>query len=843
MDSDDGAAMSSGDDVGAAPGEGNADWDDDDAEFYVPAGRGAARRKRSGERGARRSRRGAAPSFVRGATETETTTGTEPRPDHAAAGASSRAGLGFSAGAPGPGALGAGGAAPGVVAGGKTNDEFRALLRGRQGGPSPPRGAPPPKKRLGSVNVARMGTWEKHTKGFGSKMLAKMGFKGRLGKEEDGVSRHVEVRVRPNAMGLGYGGFKEAAALSVNRQIERELGSGAGDGADASAGPGGESSGGAPRALSGIEAEVAVSEGWRRGGKKRPRVQYAVLGADRGGGEAARQASDIVDMRGPEAVVLRAADGVARAPGPAQGAAEARPALGADLLRRVALHMGVLQEKALAAERRQRDHKRRRSAEAEQRSRAEREERRLHAELDDLSALDALLEACEESAPAHPESPRDALRRRIAALAEARRRFPSQCAAFGVEAAAAPSLRAALDAIVSPPELLEDPAGGLTGLRQLWAPLSPGRAADALDAALAEHGGRLVDLALRGAGAAKDPAGGVRLVAALASLGGAFEAKARQTVDATLPPALTAAVEGWRLGDEPPLHEVVLPWAPVARDAVRQVLPAVRQRLARLLRAGGAAALSQHGVNAVAGFRGAFEASAMRNFCERAVLPPLAKALAGVDFAAEDQRPARDALRAALRWHAALPDGFAAALMDAEVLPAWLHALQGMLAAGAASPRAVAQWYEAWVALWKATPAVAGAQPVLRARREATRMMRRRAEGHATEPPRREVVRGGRRRLEAAIAAVSAPARRRGRPAAADYAAKAPPPPPVGLREALAEAALERGLHFFPAEGAVDGRQLYRLGAERLYFDAGAIMVERGGRFAPASVRELVGTP
>eukprot|EP00956_Cyclotella_meneghiniana_P029067 scaffold69335_cov65-Cyclotella_meneghiniana.AAC.6 len=119
-----------------------------------------------------------------------------------------------------------------------------------------------------------LGKWEKHTKGIGMKLLSKMGYEGSGGlgakrrrkavtssvdqnssnkpeqsnglgqdvgnvnglgfkesepgpKSEEivkkGISRPVEVVVRPANLGLGYGSFKEASQLKVNRQIEAEV--------------------------------------------------------------------------------------------------------------------------------------------------------------------------------------------------------------------------------------------------------------------------------------------------------------------------------------------------------------------------------------------------------------------------------------------------------------------------------------------------------------------------------------------------------------------------------------------------------------------------------------------
>jgi tuftelin-interacting protein 11 len=50
-----------------------------------------------------------------------------------------------------------------------------------------------------------LGSWEKHTKGIGSKLLQKFGFTGRLGAKESGIDKAIEVTVRPVNVGLGFG--------------------------------------------------------------------------------------------------------------------------------------------------------------------------------------------------------------------------------------------------------------------------------------------------------------------------------------------------------------------------------------------------------------------------------------------------------------------------------------------------------------------------------------------------------------------------------------------------------------------------------------------------------------
>lgn len=72
---------------------------------------------------------------------------------------------------------------------------------------------------------SEFGKFEKHTKGFGLKMLEKMGFKGRLGKNEDGISKPIAVVERPKNVGLGFNGIKEFGSLTENKKTFGEISS------------------------------------------------------------------------------------------------------------------------------------------------------------------------------------------------------------------------------------------------------------------------------------------------------------------------------------------------------------------------------------------------------------------------------------------------------------------------------------------------------------------------------------------------------------------------------------------------------------------------------------------
>ena len=116
------------------------------------------------------------------------------------------------------------------VSGGKQERKAEPAGPTIQPPPPPP---PPPKRRAGLGAAAAappplpgekvdrdFATFEAHGKGFGTRMLEKMGWtKGQgIGKSGHGVVNPLESKLRPNSMGLGFGGFKETTAKAKLQQ-------------------------------------------------------------------------------------------------------------------------------------------------------------------------------------------------------------------------------------------------------------------------------------------------------------------------------------------------------------------------------------------------------------------------------------------------------------------------------------------------------------------------------------------------------------------------------------------------------------------------------------------------
>jgi len=142
------------------------------------------------------------------------------------------------------------------------------------------------------------------------KLLSKMGFKGRLGAKEKGVSTVVETVVRPSNLGLGFGSFKEMAQLANNKVFEAQL---RGEDVQDVRAPSSSSSGSgkSPRGPQSItDRLLKEQQSWKKSAAAAERLATApkkarkedkyVLSSSDLVQKASSQETLVVDMRGPD---------------------------------------------------------------------------------------------------------------------------------------------------------------------------------------------------------------------------------------------------------------------------------------------------------------------------------------------------------------------------------------------------------------------------------------------------------------------------------------------------------------------------------------------------------------
>jgi len=67
-----------------------------------------------------------------------------------------------------------------------------------------------------------IGSFEKHTRGIGSKIMSKICYEGKgLGKHAQGIVEPIMVEERPKYLGLGYGQSYGKSFKAVMKAIER----------------------------------------------------------------------------------------------------------------------------------------------------------------------------------------------------------------------------------------------------------------------------------------------------------------------------------------------------------------------------------------------------------------------------------------------------------------------------------------------------------------------------------------------------------------------------------------------------------------------------------------------
>lgn len=154
---------------------------------------------------------------------------------------------------------------------------------------------------VNAKNLRRADTsFERFTKGIGSKLLAKMGYVG-------GGMAPIDVKVRPKGIGIGFGNFDERTDGEKKAQKERDKAPGdkkkkKKDGDDDDDEDDGYDNDAMRNAAKSVAAEERARDGWKRGKQRTQRTQYitSLDSESRAAAESRSAAINVIDMRGPQ---------------------------------------------------------------------------------------------------------------------------------------------------------------------------------------------------------------------------------------------------------------------------------------------------------------------------------------------------------------------------------------------------------------------------------------------------------------------------------------------------------------------------------------------------------------
>lgn len=714
---------------------------------------------------------------------------------------------------------------------------------------------------LGSARTAKhtdrdFGKFQKLSGGLGLKLLQKMGYKsGGLGRRGQGIVNPVKAALRPQQMGLGYGGYKEKINFSQAEldAKEAEKSKAKNDVASESGGRGG---GGARRQR---------PANWRRGAAKPKRV-YKTVSELRGKAEARAAPELVIDMRGPNVRVAsldRVGELLASDPRPAEDDEDGwTPTAAQGTLPELKWNVDALVEhteaavhKALGAAR---------AAESkvaalrgQQKSLKKRVES-VRRNVMSFSRAVAAAEAALREAKGSGGAPLDKAIRLAQAFAAIRRDDELTYCECGLPlVAASASSKLVKSALISWNPSLAGRRGPSTenvvgALRALRTALSRANGDEAVyEALLTEAVLSPLTLALSMA-PPREFEGPVRLLAAMKNvLTAPIRAKVLNTA---IGPRLLAQIKAWdpRRDRSSPLHAWVHPWLDVLpSDSLHPVLNAVRERVASTLTRWDPK--DRSAVELIRPWVRVWPPKGLWDVLSRSVMPKLRRIASSLCVNPSNEDPAD--FRAIVDWAGVAPSHALADILLRHFFPKWLQALAQWLR-GDPDFQEVTDWYRGWKSL---IPDALRSHPVVVAQlKRGLSLIAAGSEGRSLDPILRgaaaafeEQVDGLRREAEAEghssggmkDSGISAAAKR----VRAAAAAAAGGAGGVNFREALSRFAMKNDVVFVPhpTRGPREGAPVFKFGRCNIILSGQNVLVEnkqtgRSAEWRPVALDQLV---
>jgi tuftelin-interacting protein 11 len=674
--------------------------------------------------------------------------------------------------------------------------------------------------------------FERHTKGIGSKLLAKMGYKPGegLGSKGSGISAPIEVKQRPKGAGLSYGGFEEAVEQLKKQQSH-------------------------PQQRQQQQQEDSLFtldefEDWKKGGDRKKgkmkikTIEEVVLQAD-------IRKEKIIDMTGPQTRILTSITDLSESKRTMLTNTSHLPELRHNLTLLTDLAESRIQQVN-------------RSMQHEKDKQFQLETARDSAD-DHLKQMDIALHRAQllrtridEGLRLVEQSDTQDLDELLGLFERLKCEFHEEYGRFHVTSLALAYAVPALKICLANWQVLEQPRLYLETFRK-WSNVLEGQEEPLRRP---KTGERLmlpfeslmytvwlprVRAVLNNDWVAHDYDGAVQLIDAWMDLLPAFIVET--LVDQVILPKLHRAVDSWNTkSDSTFVHLWLHPWLPLLGDELQIFYAPIRHKLASYLNDW--LPDNRYAYDMLAPWKDVFDSNDMEKLLRKRVLPKLRIALR--EFSIDPSRQTLEPFESVMLWKDLFAIDVFARIWEDEFFPKWLHTLYEWLTF---SPNPdymeIAQWFESWKTLFPSD--LAELVTIQHNFRIALDMMDRHLQEGSTSLPDPITRKLDRLRLEADSSSlrgrhrISIPSREidlEDRPTTILSTSTSSSSLKWTLKDLVEHAAASRNISFIPLVGKThQGNPIYRFGRNHIYLDKDVIRLQDSQQknvWLPLSLDQLV---
>ncbi|XP_078436550.1 GC-rich sequence DNA-binding factor-like protein with Tuftelin interacting domain-containing protein [Wolffia australiana] len=643
-----------------------------------------------------------------------------------------------------------------------------------------------------------VGKFMKHTKGIGLALMEKMGYKvgGGLGKNQQGITAPVEVKLRPKNMGMGFNDYREAK-LPVLDEIPEEK----------------------PVAFLASKPKEKL---WSKQKHARKPKDYLtaeelLLKKQEQGLEVVQK---VLDMRGPQVRVLTNLENL-NAEEKAREENVPMPELQYNI--RLIVDMSEVDIQKIDCElRRERE-----SVVSLQREKEklQKEEARQRKQLSTMETILTVIDRLEEESRVGTLT-LDSL---LGTFTSLKKNYPEEVKLCNVGCIASSIIYPLLIRIFQGWEPLLNPSHGLKLMASVKGLLEGDQPYDYSDDASSSSPytrlvGEVILPAARIAGTnswrARDPEPMLRFLETWEQL--LPPPIMASILDHVVMPKLASAVETWDPCRETvPIHVWIHPWLPLLGQKLEILYSTITSKLGNVLKAWHASDASAFAI--LSPWKGVFHASGWnRLICER-IIPKLMDALRGFEVNPANQK--LDQFKWVMAWAPVIPIEHMAPLLEAEFFPNWLHALYIWLCANP-NFNEVTEWFLGWKSLFP--PELLANERIRQQLNRGLDMMNQVVEGMEVAQP---------------ASYIRVQEKRQGPSVSVNGAGVGVGVTQISLKEHIEAFAVEHGLMFVPRVGrSYNGLPVYAFGSVSMAIDAlnQVLFAQRPDGWRPVSLHQLL---